>query len=178
MLLTACGSKWQVEVDLTPEQRQAIEASIKELKKSLKNVEDPTEASSQEIIDLARAYQQLGDMKSAIDLYESYIKKGRVRQVMLHNLGRLYEEVKEYDLAVEQYQHIIDKYFDNNYLYDITRAYIRAEERKKAEKYFNAWQLEFHTTDEQIQQLIKRLRAKEKAAEMPSLEVELDYNPE
>ena len=84
---------------------------------------------------------------------------------MLNNLGRLYEDVEEYGLAIVQYQRIIDEYLDGNYYYDITWAYIRAKKRIEAEKAFNQWQQAMKKTDEQTQQAIKKLREEEKAAE-------------
>ena len=58
---------------------------------------------------------------------------------------------------------MIDEYYEDKYLYDITWAYIRGKERKPAEKYFNLWQLKFQKTDEQTQQAIKKLREEEKS---------------
>jgi len=162
-LLTACKS-WSVQVDLTPEETQATHAEIQQLKDEIKNFVPPAEGEIAwvQYIDLARAYEKLGDLKSAIKTYKDVLDDGYKTQSIIHNIGRLYEQVGEYDLAIEQYQRLVDEYMERNYLYDITWAYIRAKNRKEAEKYFNSWQLEFRRTDEQTQQAIKDLRAEEK----------------
>ena len=163
ILLTACQSKWRVDVDLTPEEREAIMAEIEECKLGIKNFDGPEgEIPNREIIRLALAYEKLGDLGAAIKLYKSWLDQGFRTKAIINNLGRLYEKVGEYELAIEQYQRLVDEYFDTHYLYDITWAYIHAKKRKEAEKYFNAWQLEFQKTDGQTQQAIKKLREEEK----------------
>jgi tetratricopeptide (TPR) repeat protein len=178
-LLTACKS-WNVQVDLTPEEKAQIQTEIKDLNvliekymKDTKNVENWEDAiPHQEIIRVAQAYEKLGDIESAVKTYKNVLDKGYKTKAIINNLGRLYEQVGEYDLAVKQYLLLVDEYMDRNYLYDITWAYIRAAQsakgddiqtyRKEAEKSFNSWQLEFRKTDEQTQQAIKKLRAGEK----------------
>ncbi len=81
----------------------------------------------------------------------------------MNNLGRLYEKTEQYDKAVAIYERIISEYFDYDYLRDITWAYIRAGDRKQAENYFNAWQLQEQTTDTGIQKAIQKLREAEAA---------------
>jgi tetratricopeptide (TPR) repeat protein len=164
-----------VKVDLTPEEIQAVNAEIETEKSAIENF-DPVESQipAMEIVQLAKAYEKLGDLEEAIDLYNSWLSKEGIRaKVLANNLGRLYEQVGEWELAVKQYQRIIDEYIDEDYLLDITRTYIRAaqstkgevaiEYRKKAEKYFNMWQLALKKTDVQTQQEIKSLRDAEKA---------------
>ena len=120
------------------------------------------EIAWRQYISLSKAYEELGEMGKAIGVYTDVLDSGVKTKAIINNLGRLYEKVDEYDLAIEQYQRLINEYFDNNYLYDITWAHIHAKNRKEAEKYFNAWQLEFHKTDTQTQQAIKKLREEEK----------------
>jgi len=163
LFLTACGS-YNIQVDLTPEQRAEIEAKIEELKEEIENFQsENTDLAWRPIIKMAEAYEDLGELDKAIKTYKDVLDSGKKTRAIIHNLGRLYEKVGEYDLAIEQYQRIVDEYFDMDYLYDITWAHIRAKNRKEAEKYFNAWQLEFRKTDEQTQKAIKDLRAEEKA---------------
>ncbi len=173
MVLASCGSKWNIKVELSPEERAAAQTEIADMKSAIKNFIGPEgEIPGLEIIRLAKAYETLGDRKAAINLYESWVKDYRAKS-LVNNLGRLYEQVGEYELAVQQYQRIIDEYMDTDYLYDITWAYIHAAEnskgkvsldyRKKAEKYFNIWQLDKKKTDDQTQEAIKDLRAREEA---------------
>jgi len=174
MALVACGSKWNVKVDITPEERTATQTEIADMKVAIKNFIGPQgEIPALSIIRLAKAYEKLGDLGKAIDLYKEWLT-GRRAISLSNNLGRLYEQVGETELAVKIYQQIIDEYLDSSYLYDITWAYIRGAQsakgqaatdfRKKAEKYFNAWQLDKKKTDEQTQQAIGQLRDAEMAA--------------
>jgi len=177
LVLSSCGSKWNVKVNLTPVERQATLDEIKTAKEEIANFKgEEGEFPWTSIISQANAYEKLGEMKSAIDLYNKWLKGNTKTKSMINNLGRLYEKVGETELAVKQYQRIIDEYIDSDYLYDITWAYIHAAEnstgrvaldhRKKAEKFFNAWQLDKKKTDEQTQAAIKGLREKESAAKV------------
>jgi tetratricopeptide (TPR) repeat protein len=165
LFLTACSSKYNVKVNLTPEEENNIKAEISEFKKQIAahDTSDGTIAWAQ-IIETAKDYEKLGDLKSAINLYKSWLDKGYKTKGIINNLGRLYEKVGEVELAVTQYRRLIEEYQDDSYLYDITWAYINAKQRKEAEKYFNLWQLKFQKTDEQTQLAIKGLRAEEEAA--------------
>ena len=160
--LTACGSKYKVSVTLTPEEKAAISTEINDLKQKIKDYDtsDGTIAWP-EIIQLAGDYEKLGDLSKAVDAYKEWLDKGFKTKAIIHNLGRLYEKTGEVELAVAQYKRLIEEYFDNDYLYDITWAYINGKQRKEAEKYFNLWQLKFQKTDEQTQEAIKKLRDEE-----------------
>lgn len=173
IVLTACGSKWNVKVDITPEERIAAQTEIVDMEKAIKEFEGPKGLiPALEIIRLAKAHETLGDLGKAIDLYNYWLVGHRAISLS-NNLGRLYEQVGETELAVKQYQRIVDEYLNTDYLYDITWAYIkgatdakgekRIEFRKKAEKFFNAWQLDKKKTDEETQQAIKKLKDEEAA---------------
>jgi len=165
-LLAGCSLKsYKVAVDLAPEKIREIQSSIQTLQNEIDNFVPSEKAAIpwQAIIDQARAYEELGELGKAIKVYEDIVAGGKPSKAILNNLGRIYETTEQYDKAVVLYQRINDEYFDRSYLYDITWAYIRAGDRKNAEKYFNAWQLEFKKTDEQVQQAIKDLRDKEAA---------------
>jgi tetratricopeptide (TPR) repeat protein len=172
LFLTACKD-YNVKVDLTPEEQQAVQQQIKELKVTISNyVPTEGEIAWRDMIDLSKAYEKLGDMNNAIKVYTDVLDNGDKTKAIINNLGRLYEQVREYDLAVAQYKRIVDEYADEAYLYDITWAYIHAAQnftgdkavsyRKEAEKVFNVWQMSFKKTDDQTQQAIKDLRGKEK----------------
>lgn len=167
LLLTACNS-YKVEVDLTPEKVQSLNNSVTSLKQEIAEfvpTEDGATIPWQAMIELSRAYEEMGELGKAIKVYEDVIDNAEKTKAIINNLGRLYEKTEQYDKAIAMYQRINDEYFDHGYLYDITWAYIRAGNRKEAEKYFNAWQLEFKKTDEQVQRAIKKLREAEKTAE-------------
>lgn len=164
LLLAGCKS-YDVEVDLPPTEEEQLYADIAQYQKEIEEFAPEVVGRSfpdLEVISMARAYEQLGQMDNAIQAYEDFLAQGHQTKALINNLGVLYEEVGETEKAVEQYQRVMDVFYDRQYLYNITWAYIRGEDRKNAEKYFNAWQLEFSKTDEQTQQALKRLREKEK----------------
>jgi tetratricopeptide (TPR) repeat protein len=165
ILLTSCQSKWKVDTDLTPEERQKIESEIKVIKEMIENQTDENgTGESMAYVNLARGYEKLGDLKKAVNVYKDAIASGLYTSSIYNNLGKLYEKLEEYDLAIAQYQILVNSFMENRYLYDITWAYIKAKDRKNAEKYFNAWQLFSQTTDKATQDAIKQLREEEKAA--------------
>lgn len=160
--MAACGTKYSVDVNLPPEEKAAVLKEMQEMKDAIAayDTSDNTIPFGQ-IITLSRDYEKLGDLDNAISNYKDWLDKGYKTKSIIHNLGRLYEKVGEVELAVTQYKRLIEEYNDDNYLYDITWAYINAKQRKEAEKFFNLWQLKFQKTDEQTQQAIKDLRAEE-----------------
>jgi len=160
--LSACGGKYNIDVTLTPEEKQAALDKATEMKDFIAKYDtsDGTIPFGQ-IITLSLAYEKMGDMDKAIDNYKIWLDKGTKTKSIINNLGRLYEKVGEVELAVTQYKRLIEEYQDDAYLYDITWAYINAKKRKEAEKYFNLWQLKFQKTDEQTQEAIIKLRAEE-----------------
>ena len=166
VFLAGCHS-YKVQVDLSKDEVKELHSRIDEMKEQIADYvpgENGTIAW-QAIIELSRSYESLGELGKAIRVYEDVLDDGNKTKAILNNLGRLYEKTEQYEKAVAMYQRISDEYFDHGYLYDITWAYIHAGDRKNAEKYFNAWQLEFQKTDEQTQQAIKKLREAEKAAQ-------------
>lgn len=163
--LVSCTPSYTLEVNLTPEERQAALTEIDEMEAYIDQYDyeaDPGAIPSLEIIRMAEAYAKLGQIGKAIGIYKDWLGQGYKTRALINNLGRLYEQVGETDLAVAQYQRLIDEYYEDSYLYDITWAYIRAERRKEAEKYFNLWQLKFQKTDLQTQEAVKKLREEEK----------------
>ena len=162
IFLTACQSNWVVDVDLTAEEKAEIQADIKDIKSRL-SADMKSSDYIQAVISLARKYEDLGQLSDAIDVYVDTLKNENLSAPTVNrNLALLYEKIGKFEKAIEQYQILIDKYLDENYLYDITWAYINMGERREAEKYFNAWQLKFQKTDVQTQDAIKKLREEEK----------------
>jgi len=171
VLLAGCtllGSNWTIDVDLTEEEQQELEATVKEYEDKIKNYEpgpifNTPEPSIPLWIELARAQKNLGHLGDALKTYEKAKKIYPRSQAIENNIGRLYEKAKEYEKAVEQYLYVYEEFQDPGYLYDITWIYIEIKDRKNAEKYFNAWQLATKKTDNQTQQAIKKLREEEEA---------------
>ncbi|MBN2087386.1 tetratricopeptide repeat protein [Candidatus Peregrinibacteria bacterium] len=163
IFLSSCGFSYKVDVDLSNDEISATKTRISELKDEIKNFEGSEgQIAADQIVELARSYMELGELGKAIKVYEDVLAEGHKTLAILNNLGKLYDEVGEYDKAIAMYQRLVDEYFEAKYLRNITWSHIKAGNRKEAEKYFNAWQLEFQKTDEQIQKAIKELREEEK----------------
>ncbi len=169
LFLAGCiQSGWTVKVDLTDEERQQAEATVAEYADRIKHYEPDEIFNTPEPpipfwVELARAYEKLGKLGDALDTYEKAKKIYTRSQAVEHNIGRLYEKAGKYEDAVNQYLYIAEEFQEPKYYYDITWVYIKAKDRKNAEKYFNVWQLATQRTDNQTQQAIKDLRAEEKA---------------
>lgn len=165
LLILAGCSNYKEAVNLSAEQTKQLEDQVTVLKKQIADFKPSQSAIIpwQATIDLARTYEKLGDLGKAIGVYEDVVNGGKPSKSILNNLGRLYEQTGQYDKAIAMYKRISDQYFDHNYFYDITWAYLRAGDLKNAEKYFNAWQLEFRKTDQQTQDAIKQLKDTGKA---------------
>lgn len=165
-VLSACQSKWSPEMNLPPEEISAIHEKIEEVETFIdQEIKQKGKAEITAYISVARQYKKLGEYKKVESIYKKLIADGRVSGAIHNNLANIYEEVEEYEKAIEQYTILTDKLLEPQYLKNITWVYIKMGERKLAEKYFNAWQQAYRTTDENIQQAIKELRAAEKAAE-------------
>jgi tetratricopeptide (TPR) repeat protein len=164
-LLSACTSSYTKKVDLTPEERAAIEATIAEYQQKAADFKPADQFDriipDQETIEIARGYEKLGELGKAIDAYTYWLDQGHKTRAFISNLGRLYEQVGETKKAVEQYQRMIDEYQDVAYYYDIAWAYINSGKSKYADeagKAYSAWAATTGNVDVQTQLAIKKLR--------------------
>ena len=74
IFLTACTNKYKVEVDITPEEIQSEKATIAEMKKAIKNYDgEDGSIPYSEIINIALAYEKLGELGKAIDVYRYWL---------------------------------------------------------------------------------------------------------
>lgn len=173
LLLAGCtlGSQWKIKVDLSPEEKQELETKLTEYEDRIKTYQPGDEdfttpdAPIPYWVDLARAQEDLGQLKNALSTYLKAQKIYPRSQAIENNIGRLYEKAGEYEKAIEQYLYMSEEFQAPQYLYDITKVYIQLKDRKNAEKFFNAWQLGTQRTDEQVQRAIKALRDEEKAGQ-------------
>ena len=167
LFLTACNNGWTIDVDLEEEERTQLEQTVTEYKGKIRNYEPDEVFNTPEPpipfwVELARAQEKLGYLGKAMKTYEEAEEIYPRSQAIENNIGRLYEKAGEYEKAVEQYLYISEEFQAPKYLYDVTWVYIKAKDRKNAEKYFNAWQLAVQKTDTQTQEAIKELREAEK----------------
>jgi tetratricopeptide (TPR) repeat protein len=94
-----------------------------------------------QVMDKARLLDYLGKPGEAIKLYEEHFTDGinSKNSSYYHNIGRLYEKVGEYDLAIFRYQYIIHTYKRYSYYKDIAEAYQKAGNQKKYEEYMGLY---------------------------------------
>ncbi|MBU1018135.1 tetratricopeptide repeat protein [Patescibacteria group bacterium] len=169
LFLSGClQTDWTVKVDLTDEEKQETQATIADYKDKIKNYEPDDVFFTLDPpipfwVELARAYESLGQLGDALDTYEKAKTYYPRSQAIENNIGRLYEKAEKYEKAVEQYLYVAEEFQEPKYYYDITWVYLKAKDRKNAEKYFNIWQLATQKTDGQTQRAIKDLREEEKA---------------
>lgn len=162
--LTACASDWDREVDLTAEERSELMATIDLEKENIQkqiNTRANGYAEAETYARVANAYIKLGEMKKAEKVYLDAIDTGLFASPLHHNLARLYEEVGEYEMAVDEYAILINDFGERSYWFDITWAHIRNEDYDSARKSFNTWQQTFNRTDEDIQKALKELQNKQ-----------------
>lgn len=171
LLLTGCfGGKWNIDVDLTEDEKKWQEAKVAEFSLKIKNYEPNEEFTTPDPplpywLELARSYENLGKLGKALDTYEKASKIYSRSQAIENNMAKIYQKAGEYEKAVEKYQYLVESYQEDKYLRDITKIYIELKDRKTAEKYFNLWQLATQSTDAAIQSQLKKLREEEKAVE-------------
>ncbi len=163
--LTGCKS-YNLERELDEDKKTFFEIQLEENLKLIANPPDFVDEDHPPPYDYyvkaALSADELGKIRLAEDLYLEAMENYPNFEVPYNNLGRLYEELGWYDEAIEQYMVLVEKFGYQRYYFDITWAYIKSEDRKNAEKYFNAWQRAEVTTDENTQEAIKKLREKEK----------------
>jgi len=152
-----------VDTKLTPEAKTKIENEVKIIKDTLaQQIRKDGMGESMAYINLARSYEKLGNLKRAEQVYKDAIATGMNSGALHNNLGRLYEKVSEYDDAVKQYTILINKFKETKYLYDITWAYIKDKNFKKAEDYYELWKKTFIKSDIPTEKALKKLKEAQK----------------
>jgi len=122
ILLVGCNA-YKIEIDLTPEEIKEVKDEITMLKEEIANFVPSDEGliAWQAIIELARAYEELGELGKAIEVYEDVLNQGHKTKAILNNLGRLYEQTEQYGMAITMYERIHKEYLDQLSVKDITR---------------------------------------------------------
>lgn len=153
-------SAYNIPVDLAPEERAELEVKVSELKEQIDSFESEKEGvfPDQVIVNLAKTYESMGDVNQAILFYEGFLNEGLKGKVVYNNLARLYERIEAYEKAIELYQRIYDDYYDEDYLYDITRAHIRLGDLEKAETSYDVWSEMVNRSDSQVEMELDALR--------------------
>ena len=94
----------------------------------------------EQVVEKGRLLEYLGNVGQSIKLYEENFNNLSWYVAFHHNMGRLYEEVKEYDLAIPRYQFLIDTYKRFNYYRDIAEVYKKDGKEKKYVEYMELYE--------------------------------------
>jgi tetratricopeptide (TPR) repeat protein len=98
LLLTSCANKWTVDRSNMPDElRTQYEQSIQESEAALDANANDIEA----FFNIAFAYEQLGDYRSAVDYYKKVLEQNPNEPITLNNLAAIYEDMEDYGQAAE-----------------------------------------------------------------------------
>ncbi|QQR83548.1 tetratricopeptide repeat protein [Candidatus Peregrinibacteria bacterium] len=146
MLLTACNAEWQKPVNLTPEEKTALEKQIITNRTTLESgalegISEDTEEALFYWIEIARAYESLGNLKKAAKTYEEARKIYPRSEAIEVNLANVYQQAQLADKAIAQYLNVVEMFHSTKYYNQV--AWVYAEQKrdlKKAEFYVTEWQ--------------------------------------
>jgi len=163
VVLSACDEAVndKNDVELTGEELTELEEQVSELEQEIENhVSEEGESPNIEIISLAQTHEKLGELEKAVQVYEEAIANDQGTRAIYNNLGNLYEDLEQYEKAVEAYQVMVDKYVEKSYLKEIAWVYIRSENLEKAKEYYDQWKEASGETDGSVEQRIEILSEK------------------
>lgn len=109
----------------------------KQLQSLNQDITQGTGMTADQIMMKARLLGYLGKVGESIKLYEeNYSHTGNYDLIAYnHNMGRVYESVGKYGLAIQKYQYIIDTYKMDQYYQDIAEAYQKRWKQWKYNEY-------------------------------------------
>jgi tetratricopeptide (TPR) repeat protein len=162
---------YTVEVQLTPEQEMEYETNIIEADQKIQEyfqtgqqlsgeIRIKTDPDEQLFINKAMYQKYLGRYNEAIETFQQIFTRYKDSIYALNNLALIYEEVKEYGLAIKLYQKIQEKYpqYTLDALYKMAQLYTMLGDKEAAgEEYINyeksGWQ-----RDEGLMEAIRQLK--------------------
>jgi tetratricopeptide (TPR) repeat protein len=142
---------YTVEVQLTPEQEMEYETNIIEADQKIQEyfqtgqqlsgeIRIKTDPDEQLFINKAMYQKYLGRYNEAIETFQQIFTRYKDSIYALNNLALIYEEVKEYGLAIKLYQKIQEKYpqYTLDALYKMAQLYTMLGDKEAAgEEYIN-----------------------------------------
>ena len=131
IIFSGCNGKWEKADPNMPEEFIQQQESI--LNENLEILEkDPSNVDAQ--FEVALRYQQLGQYKNAEKAYKEVLKIDKNHYVVRNNLADIYEQVEEYDLAVEQILKVYElKPEMTESIRDVVRILLKADQPELAQ---------------------------------------------
>jgi tetratricopeptide (TPR) repeat protein len=117
-------------------------------------------ANEQLFINKANNLKYLGKYNEAIQTFQEIFTRYKDSIYALNNLALIYEELKEYELAIKLYEKIIDIYpkYASDGLYKISALYMILGDKETAGKYYIHYELSGGVKDEALMQGIRQLQ--------------------
>ena len=166
-VLTACTPvpDYKVDVDLPPEAINLLQEEIVTLEAFIDSAEsDGGAADNIKYIQLANAYKTLGDYGQAIAVYEDFIDIGGGSVTIYNNLAFTYQEVEDYDRALEWFE-LLTEEGEDRYYKEIAMIHYTNSDLERFEEAYAAWQNAFGQKDSMLDSLLRRLQSDDGATE-------------
>lgn len=140
---------YNIEVDLPPEQEMEYETEVLDSDRKINeyfygtgqkddNYKIVFGANEQLFINKANNLKNLGKYNEAIQTFQEIFTRYKDSVYALNNLALIYEELKEYELAIKLYEKIMEKYpeYALDALYKISALYMMLGDKETAGKYY------------------------------------------
>lgn len=162
---------YTVEVQLTPEQEMEYETNIIEADQKIQEyfqtgqqlsgeIRIKTDPDEQLFINKAMYQKYLGRYNEAIETFQQIFTRYKDSIYALNNLALIYEEVKEYKLAIKLYQKIQEKYpeYTLDTLYKMAQLYTMLGDKEAAGEQYIQYEKSGGQRDEGLMEAIRQLK--------------------
>lgn len=171
---------YDIQVVLTDKQKDFFEENLKKYDDLIKNFvpgtwsqeieiasgivatrKDTQKPAADRFIEKARALENLGRYSEAIRTYNEFFSYYPINSVGRINLWELYETLKKPEMAILQYQKLLEEYpnFDRYYYKKIVRLYLKLNDPEQAGQRYIKYELIGWTKDEELMNQIKEMKA-------------------
>ena len=148
-----------ISVELTPEQRSEYEAKVELYDQKIKtevDEEDPLKRPRQDdFIEKARYLGYLGRLSDAERTLKADLRIYEISQVAVHNLAKLYEQMKAWSRAARSYGQLVDAYQLPEYRWDMARMEREMGNIKEAGDQYWRYQKAFRTPSAEFEQWLR-----------------------
>ena len=162
---------YNIKVELSDEQEMEYETNVLDTDRKIneyfygtgqkdENYKLVFGSNEQLFINKATNLKYLGRYNEAIETFQEIFRRYKDSIYALNNLAIIYEEVKEYELAIKLYQKIQEKYpqYALDALYKITQLYTFLGDKDAAGKSYISYELSGGQRDEGLMEAIRQLK--------------------
>ncbi len=122
LFLTACGSKYQIDISEMPDELRLQHQERLQNSLSQHETAEDDQMKIEAAAEVAIQYMNLGNYAEAIDYYKEVLEHDEIYYVALNNIAYMYEEVGEKEKALE---YELKLYENNKTDFEVTRDTIR-----------------------------------------------------